>query len=234
MLERPGVIRRSILFCLFCVVLCLATASPLWAKDEAKKIVALVDYIGGDYKNAVRSREVINPGEYQEMREFSQRALELLGQLRTAEREDKASVEPSLKKLAAQIEQKEDEKGVAELTQEIRKKLTTTYNIIPYPKTLPSLKAGSAVFAQNCAQCHGVRGNGAGINKADMPVAPRKHTNTAEMARLKDSDLYDAISQGGIAVGKSTLMPPWSGIMTDTEIKEMVAYLRELCHCKGE
>ena len=85
-----------------------------------------------------------------------------------------------------------------------------------------------------CAQCHGVRGNGAGINKADMSVAPRNHTSTAEMSRLKDSDIYDAIASGGTAVGKSTLMPPWSGVMTDTEIKEMVAYLRELCNCKNE
>lgn len=85
-----------------------------------------------------------------------------------------------------------------------------------------------------CSQCHGVKGNGAGINKSDMQVAPRNHTNTAEMAKLKDSDIFNAIAQGGTAVGKSTLMPPWNGLMNDTEIKEMVAYLRELCNCKGE
>ena len=85
-----------------------------------------------------------------------------------------------------------------------------------------------------CAQCHGVKGNGAGINKADMSVAPRNHTSSVEMSRLKDSDIYDAISQGGTAVGKSNLMPPWNGVMTDTEIKEMVAYLRELCNCKNQ
>ncbi|MEK6589164.1 MAG: c-type cytochrome [Nitrospinota bacterium] len=95
-------------------------------------------------------------------------------------------------------------------------------------------ETAKANYSLYCAQCHGVRGNGAGINKADMPVAPRNHTDTAGMARLKDSDIYNAISQGGAAVGKSTLMPPWSAIMTDTEIKEMVAYLRELCNCKGE
>lgn len=85
-----------------------------------------------------------------------------------------------------------------------------------------------------CAQCHGLKGNGSGINKADMSVAPRNHTDTIEMSKLKDSDLYEAIAHGGTAVGKSTLMPPWNGVMTDAEIKEMVAYLRELCHCKGE
>ena len=101
---------------------------------------------------------------------------------------------------------------------------------------VPNLFAEAAKenYKLYCAQCHGVKGNGAGINKADMSVAPRNHTSTAEMSRLKDSDIYDAIASGGTAVGKSTLMPPWSGVMTDTEIKEMVAYLRELCNCKNE
>ena len=83
-----------------------------------------------------------------------------------------------------------------------------------------------------CAQCHGLKGNGAGINKADIPTTPRDHTNSVEMARLKDSDLYLVIEQGGIATGKSTLMPPWKGVLTASEIKEMVNYLRELCKCK--
>lgn len=85
-----------------------------------------------------------------------------------------------------------------------------------------------------CAQCHGIKGNGNGINVSDMQVAPRNHTDTAEMSKLSNSDLYDAIAQGGTAVGKSTLMPPWDGLMTDVEMKEMVAYLRDLCKCNGQ
>lgn len=82
-----------------------------------------------------------------------------------------------------------------------------------------------------CAQCHGLKGNGSGINKADMPTTPRDHTNGAEMPKLKDKDLYLAIEQGGVAVGKSALMPAWKGVLTDAEIKEIVAYLRKLCNC---
>lgn len=85
-----------------------------------------------------------------------------------------------------------------------------------------------------CAQCHGLKGNGSGINRADMSATPRDHTNRAEMPKLKDKDLYLAIEQGGVAVGKSTLMPAWRGVLTDTEIKEIVAYLRKLCNCSEE
>lgn len=84
-----------------------------------------------------------------------------------------------------------------------------------------------------CSQCHGLNANGMGVNKADLPVAPRDHTNTSEMAKLKDSDMYNAIASGGGAVGKSTLMPGWKGVFSEEELKEMVSYLRKLCDCKG-
>jgi len=83
-----------------------------------------------------------------------------------------------------------------------------------------------------CSQCHGLKGNGEGIDKPEMAVGPRDHTSAEEMSKLKDSDMYIAIAQGGTAVSKSAFMPPWEGVMTDTEIKEMVKYLRKLCDCK--
>ena len=85
-----------------------------------------------------------------------------------------------------------------------------------------------------CSQCHGLTGNGAGINKSHMGVTPRDHTNATEMAKLKDADLYTSIAQGGAAVSKSPLMSPWDGVLTEAEIKEMVKYLRKLCNCQGK
>jgi high-affinity iron transporter len=63
------------------IVLLLLASSTLWAADEAKRVLALVDYIGGDYRNAVQGGKVINTDEYQEMTEFSARSLELFHQL---------------------------------------------------------------------------------------------------------------------------------------------------------
>lgn len=83
-----------------------------------------------------------------------------------------------------------------------------------------------------CTQCHGLGGSGGGINKADMPTNPRDHTS-GEMGKLTDDDIYNAIIGGGVAVSKSAFMPPWKGILTKDEIREMVSYLRELCRCKG-
>jgi cytochrome c oxidase cbb3-type subunit 3 len=54
------------------------------------------------------------------------------------------------------------------------------------------------------------------------------------MGRRTDKDLYDVISGGGKAVGKSTLMPPWGNTLDKTQINSLILYLRRLCKCKGD
>ncbi len=211
MLERAHFIRRSILLCL---LLCLAITPPVWAKDEAKKIGALVDYIGGDYRNAVRSREVINQGEYQEMREFSQRALELLRQLNAGEKKDTANIEPNLKDLAARIAKKDDPKSVAELAREIRKKLTTAYNIVPYPRALPSLQAGSIIFAQNCAPCHGEEGKGNGTARQTMTPKEPPPANFTDPEIMVGLSPFKAFNTASFGV-EGTAMPDFSALTED-------------------
>ncbi|HFD91666.1 MAG TPA: cytochrome c [Gammaproteobacteria bacterium] len=83
-----------------------------------------------------------------------------------------------------------------------------------------------------CWQCHGMNGNGNGINVRDMSVQPRDHTYGKEMASRSDDELFMAIKEGGPAVSKSVLMPHWDGIFSDEEIHDLVRYLRQRCQCE--
>src|SRR6266705_2565141 len=80
--DPPGTSMRSVFF--FCrivlFVLVLFPSSPALADDTARKLLALIDYIGTDYKNAVQAGKIVNPDEYQEQLEFSKRSLELFAQ----------------------------------------------------------------------------------------------------------------------------------------------------------
>jgi len=91
---------------------------------------------------------------------------------------------------------------------------------------------GAALYRVYCTQCHGLDGDGRGINVRDMAVQPRDHTDTGEMSARTDEDLFKAIQGGGKAVNKSVLMPAWGGNLSDQDIRALVAYLRELC-CNG-
>ena len=85
----------------------------MWAADEAKRVVALIDYIGGDYRNAVQGGKIVNPDEYQEMSEFAARSLELFRQIQSAEG-DKAGIQKELNALAAHIKNKTGDDAVPE------------------------------------------------------------------------------------------------------------------------
>ena len=87
------------------------------------------------------------------------------------------------------------------------------------------------VYDTYCAQCHGLKRNGTGIDMPALSVRPRDHTDTKGMGDTPDDELFKAIKEGGLAVNKSGLMPAWGSVLTDPQITEMVKYLREVCHC---
>ncbi len=81
-----------------------------------------------------------------------------------------------------------------------------------------------------CSTCHGESGKGDGVAGASLPVKPADHTNGAVMNKLNDKFLQDIISKGGGAVGKSTFMPSWGGALNDSQVRDVVAYIRSLAN----
>ena len=63
---------------------------------------------------------------------------------------------------------KADPKTVAEVARVAKDKLIAAYNIVPYPKRLPSLANGKTIYNENCAQCHGATGKGDGSGRESM------------------------------------------------------------------
>jgi cytochrome c oxidase cbb3-type subunit III len=109
-------------------------------------------------------------------------------------------------------------------------------------KILFALLLGASVQAQAgetaadnyrtyCVQCHGLEGNGQGVNIRDMSVIPRDHTDAKSMSTRSDDDLFKVIKEGGTSINKSILMPPWGATFSDEEIKDLVQHLRKLCKC---
>jgi mono/diheme cytochrome c family protein len=89
-------------------------------------------------------------------------------------------------------------------------------------------EAGAKSYALLCASCHGATGN------ADTPMAetldprPVAHSDGNYMNGLSDEYLFRVIKEGGAAVGKSPLMAPWGGTLSDEQIRGVVAYVRTL------
>lgn len=91
---------------------------------------------------------------------------------------------------------------------------------------------GKNLYQAYCSQCHGLYGDGFGVNSYDIDVAPRDHTDASEMTARTDEDLFKAIKFGGKSVNKSPLMPNWDENLSDQEIHLIIKHLRKLC-CEG-
>ncbi|MBI5618893.1 MAG: PQQ-dependent sugar dehydrogenase [Gammaproteobacteria bacterium] len=91
-----------------------------------------------------------------------------------------------------------------------------------------SAAATASLFTTNCARCHGEGGKGDGPDAAKLPVKLPDFTDPAFHAARSDEALTTVITQGGAAVGRSAMMPPWSMVLQPAEMKHMVRYLREL------
>lgn len=124
---------------------------------EIDRILSLVDYIGGDYPNAVKDGEIANEFEYQEMLDFSSAAVDLWE--KTGEkREGTADFSEKFARLRSIIVSRGPASEVESLAGELKGRIISAYGIKPYPANIPDYESGKALYAENCSSCHGLSG----------------------------------------------------------------------------
>jgi mono/diheme cytochrome c family protein len=87
---------------------------------------------------------------------------------------------------------------------------------------------GDALYQMYCAACHGARGAGDGPAGMALDPRPASHADGSYMNNLSNEHLFTVIKEGGPAVGKSPLMAPWGGSLSDEQVWDVVAFVRTL------
>ncbi len=101
------------------------------------------------------------------------------------------------------------------------------------PRAHPVTQQTGATYRFYCAQCHGTEGHGNGINSPYLTVPPRDHTKADYLETRTDEQLFSAIQQGGLSVGRAPCMPGWGHTLDEDTIHSLVSYIRELCRCES-
>lgn len=86
-------------------------------------------------------------------------------------------------------------------------------------------KRGAPLHLQHCAACHGVDGK-AEVIVMHMDEPPNDQSDPVYMRTLPDEYLYLVICRGGAAVGKNFIMPKFGDVISDQDIRDIIAWIR--------
>lgn len=88
------------------------------------------------------------------------------------------------------------------------------------PITPPVPLTGQAIYANNCAPCHGDTGKGDGPSAAGLGNQPTAFADPSVIAGKSLTELFDITKNGNMP----RMMPPWKNQLDDQQIWDVVAY----------
>jgi high-affinity iron transporter len=180
-----------LLLCLFA----LLGAAPAAARNaEVQTTWRLLDYVAVDYREAVRDGRIVNDGEYKEMAEFTASVRQRLAGL--PEDPAKAGLVAGAAGLQAAVARKAAPPEIEKQARGLAAQLIAAYPVPLAPRRMPDLARGNALYAQNCASCHGESGDAKTPLAVGMDPPPIAFTDRARARERSLFALYQVIDQG--------------------------------------
>ena len=180
------------------LVAVLALALPVTAaaaqSQDVQTAWRLLDYIAVDYREAVQAGRIVNQLEYDEMVEFSASVGERLKALPA--KPAKAQLMLGTAELQRSIVAKAPPEDVDRQARSLASALLAAYPVPLAPSEAPDLARGAALYAANCASCHGSNGDAKVPIATTMDPPPIAFTDRARARERSPFALYQVIDQG--------------------------------------
>lgn len=189
---------------------CTLSSSVIARADTAADVQTawrLLDYVAVDYGNAVAGGEIKSPSEYAEMTEFAASVSVRLAALPPTPA--RAPLVAGATRLQAVVASKSSPEQVAAVAHGLAADLLKAYPIPLAPARTPDVARGAALFAENCASCHGAAGDGHGPDAAKLDTPPIAFTDLNRARQRSPFALYQVIDQGidGTAMPSFAILP---------------------------
>ncbi len=170
---------------------------------DAQRLVALVDYIGGDYGGAVRGGQVVSPTEYEEQLRFAADTGKIAkGLLGTAASNDPLLV--ALADLESLVRRKAEPAVVGRACRSVREEAVARFGLRTMPFERPSLERAQVLYAQSCATCHGEKGEAGTERARTLDPQPARFKDPARLGLLSPYRIYNALTFGVPGTGMAS------------------------------
>jgi len=162
---------------------------------QVRQLAQLAEYIGADYISAVNNKNVVNADEYQEMLEFTQIIVDKSAAIKISSL-DTHNLLAEANALQLAVQNKQNIHIVRQLSAQLRRSLLVLMPQSTLPSRLLPKKAVASLFQNNCASCHGLKGQGDGPLSAQFNPIPTDFTDMERASNRSVLGLFDAISNG--------------------------------------
>lgn len=190
---RAGVV----MFLVAMLAMIVGLPSPAYAApgdEDVQTAWRLLDYVAVDYRGAVADGRVTSVPEYAEMVEFSSTVEAKIAALPA--KPGRTALIAEARAFRDVIARKASPDEVATMARALSSHLLAAYPVPLAPTAAPDLKSGATLYAQNCASCHGLNGNGRGPDAAKLDPPPIAFLDASRARERSPFALYQVISQG--------------------------------------
>jgi mono/diheme cytochrome c family protein len=87
---------------------------------------------------------------------------------------------------------------------------------------------GKRVFYTQCVWCHADTTPAGPSNRSNVNPSPPLMNDGATLNKESDEYMRNMITLGGSAMGKSAMMPPYGRMLSDEEIRDVIAFGRAI------
>jgi FTR1 family protein len=213
------------------LVVCLAVgvsfassaSPPPQSEEEVHRVLTLLSAVGEEYREGVRDGIVIKPIEFEEAKTFLDDAQRRVQSVGLEPPDSTREIVAAFAAAAAALDGKAPVDTVAATLTDLRQRITALTGVAEqiYPPAQPSAAHGKNLFDQNCANCHGERGDGKGPNAAGLKPPPANFTDSQFIRGETPYDFYHVISLGKT----NTAMAAWDGALSVQDRWDLVSYV---------
>jgi len=192
--------------------------------EAARMLVHTLNYMGTDYPNGVANGKVANKDEYEEMLGFCTSAIKYYRDNASSwSPADTQKVSVLIYRLDSLIHALAPAEAVAFAANAAKAEVIRVSGLTVSPTKYPSLMDGKAVYAAQCAKCHGNTGFGDGKDGALLDPKPRNFHDEQRMAIMSPFGIYNTVRCGVQGTGMKSHPE-----LSDEEVWNVAFYLMTL------